>query len=125
MGSSTAALLAFFAALIPFFDANTVLSLQNNLVNTIARLSKIEDNQNTRVQQFLRQLGIQRNDAKESAVPITLALGKAAIRYFLDEEEINGVKQNYKLEEKRSMPEIGATPNISEIEKKINSELSN
>lgn len=98
--TSVAAKLAFSVVLLPFFDANAVLFIQNSLVSTIAQIAGENEDRSSAAKNLLKQLDVKPTDAK-SALSMTFAIGEAAIRHFINKEEIIQVKPVYDREEKK------------------------
>lgn len=91
-----------FVMVMSFRKANDIANIQNSLVNIIAQLARFKRNQEQEVKRFLQHIGIVNSDARESAFPITLTLGQAAIRFFIEGEDINQVRQVYNQEKQQA-----------------------
>ncbi|MGK7874438.1 MAG: GTPase [Xenococcaceae cyanobacterium] len=129
--TSAAAWLAFFLFIVfphtHTLDSNAVLNIQKGLVSMIAQIAGIKEYQSRAAEKLLKQLGVQHPDAR-SALSMTFALGEAATRCFIDNEEITRVKQTYTQEEERLEPEFqeafkGGKKEVLKKMKEIDAEL--
>ncbi|NEP01634.1 MAG: protein kinase [Symploca sp. SIO2E9] len=126
--TSAAAWLAFFAVLVPIFDLERVLLIQKRLVSMIAQIAGTNQGKSQLADNFLRQLDAKPTIARSSALSTTLAIGEAAIHYFIDQEKTKQVKQTYSQQEKRLEPEFQAAFQVGNKEiykrlKEIDAEL--
>jgi len=97
----TAAWFAFGTGWIP----NVVLFVQNLLVKMIAKIADPEQEQSITAEEFLQKLGVEPTDAK-SSVAMTLAIGEAAIRYFIEGSSLEKAREVFALEEERQETEL-------------------
>lgn len=106
--TSAAAWLAFLAVLVPIIDLERVLIIQKRLVSMIAQIAGTHQEQSQLPEKFLRKLNAKPTIARSSALSTTLAIGEAAIHYFIDQERTQQVKQTYSQEQERLEPEFQA-----------------
>ncbi len=124
-----AAWFAFFAYLLPVpaVDEKIVFATQFRLVNMIAQIATTNEDQSNAVEDFLRQLGVKPTDAR-AALAMTLAIGKAAIHYFIEKCSIKQAEQAFSLEKELREPEFqealkgGPTKVVSKL-REIDQEL--
>ncbi|XHR84796.1 MAG: metallophosphoesterase [Gloeotrichia echinulata GP01] len=103
-----AAWVAFCIGLLPLPAndiENRLLTIQSNLVNKIAQFATTQEDQSDRATKFLNELGVREIDSRTS-LPMTLAIGKAAICYFIEEQDITKAKQALKREKDLREPEF-------------------
>ncbi|WP_171975137.1 protein kinase domain-containing protein [Brasilonema sennae] len=122
-----AACLAFIAGWFPFGEQKGVLSIQRRLVSMIAQIATNAD-QSNEAEKLLRQLGVQQGDTK-SHLSTTLAIGEAAIRYFIEQDStIEQAQQAFAEEKERREPEFqealkGGTNKVVSKLREIDQEL--
>ncbi|NET51849.1 MAG: hypothetical protein F6K09_25065, partial [Merismopedia sp. SIO2A8] len=106
--TSAAAWLAFFAVLVPIFDLERVLLIQKRLVNMIAQIAGTNQEKSQLAEKFLQKLETKPTIGRSSALSTTLAIGEAAIHYFIDQEQTKQVKKTFSQEKERLEPEFQA-----------------
>lgn len=129
--TSVAAWIASAAVLWPFIKGNTVLVIQRNLVNLIAQIAVTDEKPKSAADKLLKQLSHKQNNPNNpiEAFSTIIASGQAAIRSFIDKEEITQVKQNYERDEEKLESELqealkkGGHDEVSRKMKQIDAEL--
>jgi serine/threonine protein kinase len=105
-----AAWFAYFCFFLPSaVYERFVFTTQFRLVNIIAQIARINEDQSNATEDFLRQLGVQQRHARADAkadLAMTLAIGKAAIHYFIEKGTIREAKQALAQEKERREPEF-------------------
>ncbi|MBO3458788.1 protein kinase [Aetokthonos hydrillicola Thurmond2011] len=102
-----AAWIAFFARLIPISTLATriVFTTQLRLVSMIAQIAATNEDKSRIAETFLNELGVQPTNTS-SFLAKTLAIGKAAISYFIDGKTTIEAHQAFTQEQERREPEF-------------------
>ncbi|NEO36670.1 MAG: protein kinase [Moorea sp. SIOASIH] len=118
----TAAWFTWSARFVPFVTK----FIQNLLVRMIANIAIPDQYQSITVQTFLEQLGVKGTQINFNTVAMTLAIGEAAISYFIENHSIEEARQAFVQEEKSRQTELrDAEPeDVMEILRNIDREIS-
>ena len=102
-----AAWFAFLACLLPIpaVEARVMFATEFRLVSMIAQIAATNEDQSNVAEEFLKQLGVKQTDAR-SPLSMILAIGEAAIRYFIEGESMKQAKQAFAQEKERREPEF-------------------
>ncbi|NEN94969.1 MAG: protein kinase [Moorea sp. SIO3I7] len=118
----SAAWFTWSARFVPFVTK----FIQNLLVRMIANIAIPGQYQSITVQTFLEQLGVKGTQINFNTVAMTLAIGEAAISYFIENHSIEEARQAFVQEEKSRQTELrDAEPeDVMEILRNIDREIS-
>ncbi|NEO99433.1 MAG: protein kinase [Symploca sp. SIO2E9] len=118
----TAASLTFFVGWI----ARLTTSIQNLLVMMIANIATPEQYKNITIEKFLEQLGVRPTQIKFSNVAMTLAIGEAAISYFIEGKSLEEARRAFVQEEEHRKTELqdAQTEDVIKILREIDREIS-
>ncbi|NEO34255.1 MAG: hypothetical protein F6K36_28405 [Symploca sp. SIO3C6] len=80
--------------------------IQNLLVKMITKIATPDQYQNITIEEFLEQLGVRPTQIKFSNVAMTLAIGEAAISYFIEGKSLEEARRAFVQEEEHRKTEL-------------------
>ncbi|NER27998.1 MAG: protein kinase [Symploca sp. SIO1C4] len=100
--------------------------IQNLLVKMITKIATPDQYQNITIEEFLEQLGVRPTQIKFSNVAMTLAIGEAAISYFIEGKPLEEARRAFVQEEEHRKTELqdAQTKDVIKILRKIDRDIS-